>query len=81
MAVSKLFTPVLRARQPTAIQAEETAPMFMNPPTHAEIPVFAGPTDEGRPHYPLSLGGEKQASMKPNTVREISTAPQEEQNY
>ena len=37
MAVSKLFTPVLRAKQPTAIQAEETAPMFMNPPTHAEI--------------------------------------------
>ena len=81
MAVSKLFTPVLRAKQPTAIQAEETAPIFMNPPTHAEIPVFSGPCDEGRPHYPLSLNGDRGTSTKPNTVRDTSAAPQEKQNY
>ena len=69
MAVSKLFTPVLRAKQPTAIQAEETAPMFMNPPTHPEIPVFSGATGDGSATYPLRLGGDGAPSTKPNTTR------------
>lgn len=82
MAVSKLFTPVLRTKQPSAIQANESDTMFVNPPTHAEVPVFVGPADEdGRPHYPLSLGGERQSSIKPAVQSQNSTAPQEKQNY
>lgn len=76
MAVSKLFTPVLRAAQPTAIQAKESAPMFVNPPTHPETPIFSGPADtDGKACYPLRLNGDRQASTKtaqtyPVTVRD-----------
>ncbi len=49
MSASKLFTPKLRASQPTAIRKSETDRMFVNPPTHAEIPVFNAPTAAGFP--------------------------------
>lgn len=71
MAASKLFTPVLRAKQPTAIQGQETAPIFMNPPTHPEIPVFSGDTGNGNATYPLRLGGDGASSTKPNTTRQV----------
>lgn len=82
MAVSKLFTPVLRAKQPTAIEAVETAAIFMNPPTHPEVPVFSGNcNDDGRAIYPLKLGGDRQSSTKENQVYDISAAPDTKQNY
>lgn len=67
MAVSKLFTPVLRASQPTAIEKNETAEIFVNPPTHPEIPFFSGNSnDDGKAIYPLKLGGGRGTSIKEN---------------
>lgn len=69
---SKLFTPSVRSTQGTPIQREERAAIFMNPPTHAEIPVYVGPTDEGRPHYPLSLDGDRGTATRAPARRPVS---------
>ena len=50
MSVSKLFTPRLRAAQATPLDKVERAPIFVNPPTHAEVPVFYGPADNAGYH-------------------------------
>lgn len=81
MTVSKLFTPKLRAPQATPLDKTERAPMFVNPPTHPEIPYFVGPTDSGFPQYPLSLGGDRGSSTKPNKTLPISAKPQEDAKY
>lgn len=81
MATSKLFTPKLRAAQATPINEVERAPMFVNPPTHPEVPTFAGNTDEGKPCYPLSLGGDRGTSTREAQKRPISTCPQEQAKY
>lgn len=82
MAVSKLFTPVLRALQPTAIESSERAPIFVNPPTHPEVPVFSGNcNDDGKAIYPLKLGGDRQTSTKEAKVYDTSAAPDTKQNY
>lgn len=55
MSVSKLFTPKLHAR-PCVTDAGESDAGFVNPPTHAEVPVFSGPTDAGRVTLTLGAG-------------------------
>ena len=56
---SKLFNPVVRSTTPTAIEEVESARIFMNPPTHPEIPLYDGPTDTGGTWNPLSMGETK----------------------
>ncbi|HLZ34260.1 MAG TPA: hypothetical protein VKP13_09590 [Nitrospira sp.] len=73
MAASKLFTPVTRTKQGTPIEAEETARIFMNPPTHPEIPVFDGPCDRGEAQNPLRLSGSGQSSTKPVSRRGVGS--------
>ena len=61
MAASKLFTPALLYKRPgNVLQAQESDDCFVNPPNHAEIPVFEGATDQGP--YPLRMSkGSNQA--------------------
>lgn len=81
MSASKLFTPVLRRAQGTQIQETERMGQFLNPPTHPEIPFFSGPASGGEACYPLSLGGAKGTSTKPNKTRPISAQSQETFKY
>lgn len=73
MSVSKLFTPRLRAAQATPIRRSEGAPIFVNPPTHAEVPVFFAPTDSGQPGYPLHMSSDCEESTTGVTRRPIAT--------
>lgn len=70
---SKLFTPSLRAAQATPIRRNEGAPIFVNPPTHPEVPVFVGPTGGGDACYPLHMSGDDQKSTTGVTRRPVST--------
>lgn len=81
MAASKLFTPALRTKRGTALDSESQQRQFVSPPTHAEIPVFSGPTDKGDPHYPLSLGGDGKASTKPAEKRPYSSLNEASAKY
>ena len=47
MSASKLFTPQPRITKSYATKREESDAMCLNPPTHAEIPVFNCPTTAG----------------------------------
>ena len=53
MSVSKLFTPRVRLTQSYATKKAESDAMCLNPPTHAEIPVFNCPTTVGG--FPLRM--------------------------
>lgn len=70
---SKLFTPKLNAPQATVLDAEERAPIFMNPPTHAEVPVYDGPTGGAGQCHPLSLDGSGAPSTKHVTRRTFAS--------
>lgn len=70
MSASKLFTPKLRAAQPTAIRKSETDRMFVNPPTHAEIPVFNAPTAAG---FPLRMTKAAGVSTETHKRRPVSS--------
>ena len=78
MSVSKLFTPKLRAAQATPITESERAPIFVNPPTHAEIPVFYGPTDGGE--YPLGMSRKHGCSTR-QVNRRPTSAKSDHGNY
>lgn len=80
MTTSRLFSPKLRAAVPTVIEGREHARIFMNPPTHPEIPVFDGPTGDGTGPYPLQLTG---TPCSTPTVKRapVSSKPQEEERY
>ncbi len=77
---SKLFTPKLRSPQATACEAVESAEIFMNPPTHAEIPRFSGNTDSG-PSHTLRLGGSGKPSTKEVSRRPFLSTAQEKMDY
>lgn len=53
MSASRLFTPKLRLTRSYAMRKSESDQMCVNPPTHAEIPVFNCPTTDGG--YPLRM--------------------------
>ncbi len=53
MSASKLFTPKLRLSRSYATRKSESDAMCLNPPTHAEIPVFNCPTTVGG--FPLRM--------------------------
>lgn len=74
MSVSKLFTPQVRMTRPWPVRAEEGSYEFVCPPTHAEIPVFSGPGDQGKDAYPLHLGGGRQSSTPTVAKRPVSAA-------
>lgn len=53
MSRSKLFTPKPRLTRSYAMRESESDGMCLNPPTHAEIPVFNCPTTSAG--FPLRL--------------------------
>lgn len=81
MATSKLFNPQIREKRGDALDREETDDMFVNVPVHAQIPRFTGPTDSGKPHYPLHLSKSSQQNTAKPERRWVSSAPQEDTKY
>ena len=71
MSVSKLFTPKPRITRSYATRKDESDAMCLNPPTHAEIPVFNCPTTVGG--FPLRLTKTSGVSTEKPARRPISS--------
>jgi len=80
MAVSKLFTPVVKRRSDAAC-ATEPNDQFMNVPLHADARVFENPTDKGEAVNPLRLNGGAQPSPQKWERRGKRSVPQEKFEY
>lgn len=73
MSRSKLFTPKPSITRSYAMRAAESDAMCLNPPTHAEIPVFDCPTTNAGGGFPLRMAKSTAPDTTPPSRRPISS--------
>lgn len=78
---SKLFTPKTNRAYASVMDKTESDDPFVNPPTHAEIPIWACDANGGNAANPLSLKGDGDPITPRNARRPVSTGPREDTNY